>query len=320
MRYENAYADQVRLLVRILPAILEQDMFALKGGTAINLFVRDLPRLSVDIDLTYIPVADRDASLAAIDKGMKAIEKRIAKRLTGKMQITRVTGPGTDMATKLIVRNEGVQVKVEVTPVLRGCVFEPQVLPVSKRVEEEFGFAEARVVSHADLYAGKIVAALDRQHPRDLFDVRDLLRNEGINDELRTAFIVYVLSHNRTIGELLAPTLKDIEQEYERAFAGMTAEEVKVGELTEARAALVKAIVDDMPNAHRSFLLGFKKGDPDWSLLGVPGVENLPAVQWKMQNLDKLGKKKREELVTKLEAILTGRGGQVANGSTMARE
>ena len=308
MAYEKAYADQVRLLIRVLPAILEQDMFALKGGTAINLFIRDLPRLSVDIDLTYIPVGDREASLAAIDKGLKAIEKRIAKLLTGRKRITRVTAPKTNKATKLVIRNEDVQVKIEVTPVLRGCVFEPQFLTVSKRVEEEFGFAEARVVSHADLYAGKIVAALDRQHPRDLFDVRDLLRNEGIDDQLRTAFIVYLLSHNRTISELLAPTLKDIEKEYERAFAGMTVEKVNVGELTKARTALVEAIVGDMPDGHKSFLLGFKKGDPDWSLLGVPGAENLPAVQWKMQNLNKLGKTKRAELVTKLEAVLAGSG------------
>jgi hypothetical protein len=197
-----------------------------------------------------------------------------------------------------------VQVKIEVTPVLRGCVFEPQLLSVSKRVEEEFGFAEARVVSHADLYAGKIVAALDRQHPRDLFDVRDLLRNEGIDDDLRTAFIVYVLSHDRPMNELLAPKFKDIEREYEGAFAGMTTEEVNIGELTEARTVLVGTIVGDMSDGHKSFLLGFKKGDPDWSLLSVPDAENLPAVRWKMQNLDKLNKEKRDELVTKLEAVL----------------
>ena len=62
----------------------------------------------------------------------------------------------------------GVQTRIEVTPVLRGCVYEPKLLTVSRSVEETFGFAEVRVVSFADLYGGKIVAALDRQHPRDL--------------------------------------------------------------------------------------------------------------------------------------------------------
>ena len=106
---------------------------------------------------------------------------------------------------------DGAKIKIEVTPVLRGCVYEPAVRSVSARVEEEFGFAEIQVVSFADLYAGKIVAALDRQHPRDLFDVRDLLANEGIDDDLRKAFIVYILSHNRPMAEVLAPARLDIE-------------------------------------------------------------------------------------------------------------
>ena len=52
------YADQVQLLVRLLPIVADERDFALKGGTAINLFYRDLPRLSVDTDLTYVPVKD----------------------------------------------------------------------------------------------------------------------------------------------------------------------------------------------------------------------------------------------------------------------
>jgi predicted nucleotidyltransferase component of viral defense system len=83
------------------------------------------------------------------------------------------------IVTKLIVQMPDAQIKIEVTPVLRGCVFEPQVRRVRPGVEDAFGFAEIQVVSFADLYAGKIMAALDRQHPRDLFDVRDLLANEA---------------------------------------------------------------------------------------------------------------------------------------------
>ena len=124
--------------------------------------------------------------------------------------------------TRLIVREGGVQTKIEVTPVLRGCVYEPQTRSVSETVESEFGFAEIPVVSFADLYAGKIVAALDRQHPRDLFDVRDLLANEGIDDALRKAFIVYLISHDRPMSEVLAPTRKDISDEFLRGFEGMT--------------------------------------------------------------------------------------------------
>ena len=56
MAFREVYRRQVQLLIRVLPSIAEEACFALKGGTAINLFVRDMPRLSVDIDLTYLPV------------------------------------------------------------------------------------------------------------------------------------------------------------------------------------------------------------------------------------------------------------------------
>jgi len=55
----DIYRSQVELLLRVLPYVAKEKVFALKGGTAINLFVRDLPRLSVDIDLTYLPFEDR---------------------------------------------------------------------------------------------------------------------------------------------------------------------------------------------------------------------------------------------------------------------
>lgn len=79
MAFLDRYRSQVALLIRILPFVAEEPDFALKGGTAINLFVRDMPRLSVDIDLTYLPVQDRKASLAAIDAAMKRIAALIER-------------------------------------------------------------------------------------------------------------------------------------------------------------------------------------------------------------------------------------------------
>jgi hypothetical protein len=193
---------------------------------------------------------------------------------------------------------------VEVTPVLRGCVYEPETRSVSKAVEAAFGFAEMPVVSFADLYAGKIVAALDRQHPRDLFDIRDLLADEGIDDPLRRAFTVYLLSHDRPMAEVLAPTRKDISDEFLIGFEGMTAEPVSRDELIAAREALIAEIAGEMPDAHRQFLISFERGEPDWMLLGVPGAERLPAVKWRQQNLDKLTAKKRDELVEALGKFL----------------
>src|SRR5580658_5678240 len=154
MAFRDIYRRQAALLIRILPLIAEESCFALKGGTAINLFIRDMPRLSVDIDLTYVPVAPRAESLAAIDAAMKRIVARVKKAMPN----AQVTMSGSEGAiTKIFVREGGVQTKIEVTPVLRGCVYEPETRSVTKSVESAFGFAEIPVVSFADLYAGKIV-------------------------------------------------------------------------------------------------------------------------------------------------------------------
>jgi hypothetical protein len=191
-----------------------------------------------------------------------------------------------------------------VTPVLRGCVYDPETRSVSRSVEAQFGFAEIQVVGFPGLYAGKLVAALDRQHPRDLFDVRDLLANEGIGEDLRKAFIVYILSHNRPMAEVLVPTRQDIAQEFERGFDGMTKKPVKLDDLLQAREDLITELVGKMPNEHRKFLTSFKNGKPEWELLGIPHVEELPAVQWKIQNLAKMDPKRREQLIGNLRKAL----------------
>jgi len=303
MPYSEEYRRQVALLVRMLPYIAEEECFALKGGTAINLFVRDMPRLSVDIDLTYLPVEPRAESLAGIDAAMRRIWE-LTQSVSPAEDVTPHKLHGEDIITRLTARGGGVQIKVEVTPVLRGCVYDPDVMTVAPHVEDEFGFAEMKVVSFPDLYAGKIVAALDRQHPRDLFDIRDLLANEGIDENLRRAFIVYLLSHGRPMSEVLAPTRKDISHEFAHGFAGMTENPVTLDELLEARERLIAAITGDMPEEHRKFLLSFERGEPDWALLGLDGIASLPAVQWRQQNLDKLSADKRAALVSGLDAVL----------------
>jgi predicted nucleotidyltransferase component of viral defense system len=301
MPFNDQYRRQVALLIRALPVVAAEEQFALKGGTAINLFIRDMPRLSVDIDLTYLPVEPRINSLASIDAAMK----RIAERLRNVLPGSRVNESVTDNTiTKLIIRADGVQIKVEVTPVLRGCVYEPETRSVCEAVEREFGFAEIKVVSFADLYAGKLVAALDRQHPRDLFDVRDLLAIEGIDDQLRRAFIVYMLSHHRPMSEVLAPPRKQLSEEFLRGFEGMTEQPVALDELFATREALIDDIVGRMPTEHRRFLVSFERGEPDWPLLDIPGVADLPAVRWRIQNLDTLSGEKRAALVERLEEVL----------------
>jgi hypothetical protein len=291
------YRRQAALLVKAIPLVATETCFALKGGTAVNLFVRDMPRLSVDIDLTYLPIADRRASLKEIDAAMRRIADRIGRGIPG-ARVNPSTLSGENFVAKLIVQADGVQIKIEVTPVLRG----------SARTEDRFGFAEIQVVSFPDLYAGKIVAALDRQHPRDLFDVRDLLANEGINDDLRKAFIVYLLSHNRPMAEVLAPIRLDISAEFARGFAGMTETLVTLDELLQAREDVITGIVGNMPAEHRRFLISIKRGEPDWALLNLPGAEALPAVRWRLKNLARLNATKRAALLARLGDVIGIRG------------
>lgn len=303
MARPDHYRAQAALLIDVMPFVAAEGEFALKGGTAINFFLRNLPRLSVDIDLTYLKVAGRAESLAAINAAMKRLGSTIGRALPH-VRVNEVVNITENIVTKLTVQRPGAQIKIEVTPVLRGCVFPPEMRSVSALVEADFGFAETQVVSFADLYAGKIMAALDRQHPRDLFDVRDLLSNEGITDRLRQAFIVYLISHGRPIAEVLRSPQKDITAAFAGEFAGMSKGEVSIEELTAARATLVSRIIGDMPDAHRQFLISFKAGSPDWDLLGVPEARHLPAVKWKQVNLDGLDPTHRQRLVAILREAL----------------
>lgn len=301
MAIAETYRRQVALLLRVLPHVAEEDCFALKGGTAINLFYRDMPRLSVDIDLTYLPIQTRRDSLDAINRAMKRISAGIQSDIPN---VRLTTSTIENAITRLTIRSDDAQIKVEVTPVLRGCVYPPELRAVSPAVEDAFGFAEINVVSFADLFAGKCVAALDRQHPRDLFDVRDLFLHEGIDDALRRAFIVYLLSHNRPMSEVLAPTRKDVSTEFLRGFEGMTATPVSLTDLLAVRERLISEIVGNMPQEHRRFLVSFEQGTPEWSLLGVNDADKLPAIRWRQQNLDSLDPKRRGLLVDELKAAL----------------
>lgn len=303
MAYSDICRKQVGLLIQTLPYVADEDCFALKGGTAINLFIRDMPRLSVDIDLTYLPIADRPTSLSEIDSALKRIGENI-RQSDDSIQITESAPHTRNEITKLIVRTrDRTQIKIEVTPVLRGCVYYPQIMTVSSTVEDEFGFAETKVLSFEDIYAGKIMAALDRQHPRDLFDVHLLLSNEGISDDLRAALIVYLISHDHSPHSLLDPVLRDVSQDFTQNFIGMTNEKVDLDTLLNARSDLITNVVGNMPDYHKDFLVSFYSRRPDWSLLGLDGIDELPAVKWRELNLDRAGEGTKEEIVRKLIAI-----------------
>jgi len=298
----SGYYRQVQLLMRALPLVAEEKCFALKGGTAINLFVRDMPRLSVDIDLVYLPMDDRDVALSSITEALDRIAAKILSSIR-ETQVQKSYESRSD-ALRLIVKQGEVQIKIELSPVLRGTVFPEELREVSEKVEAQFGYAEMSVVSIPDLYAGKLCAALDRQHPRDLFDVKFLLENEGLTDDLRKAFLVYLISHNRPISELLSPTRKDLKAVYENEFVRMAQIDVPLQELEAVRETLIRGLNAALTESERRFLLSFKALKPDWSLLGFPHVENLPAVRWKILNLSKMDTDKRLQAYKKLEDVL----------------
>ncbi len=159
------YFNQIRLLVQILPLLNDFSCFALKGGTAINLFYRDMPRLSVDIDLVYLPIRKREASLGDISKNLKKLGATIKSNIK-EVTVQHLPLDDNFFISKLIVIVENAVVKIEVSPVLRGTVYKPQFMRISSTVEKVIGFAQVNVVSFEDLFAGKIVATLDSQHPR----------------------------------------------------------------------------------------------------------------------------------------------------------
>jgi predicted nucleotidyltransferase component of viral defense system len=301
MPFADIYRRQVALLIRLLPIVAEEECFALKGGTAINLFVRDMPRLSVDIDLTYVPVQSYEASIAAIDAAMGRIGERVKASIPG----STIAEGRKGARTHLLVRAHGVTSEIEVTPVMCGCVNEPELKRVTAAVEDAFGFAEMALLSFADLYAGKFVAALDRQHPRDFFDTRELLANEGIDDALRRAFLVYLVCHSRPMHEVLAARRKDMTFEFNRGFDGMVDKPVTLDELVAAREVFIAKAVGEMPAAHRMFLIAFVRGEPDWASIGLPGAANLPAVKWRQLNLDKLTAEKRAAEADSIERVLS---------------
>jgi predicted nucleotidyltransferase component of viral defense system len=217
----QVYRAQVDLLLQVLPYVAKEEIFALKGGTAINLLIRNLPRFSVDIDLTYIPIDSRSKALQNIQKGLNRIKTEIERNVNGVSVSLVSLGEGSDV--KLNCQGQNAQIKIEVNTITRGVVYPTKLLQVVDFVQDEFDkFAAINVVSLAELYGGKICAAIDRQHPRDLFDVKLLLENEGLTDKIWEGFKVGLISHYKPIGELLSPILKDQKSAFDNQFAGMT--------------------------------------------------------------------------------------------------
>lgn len=297
----QVYLDSARLLTRVAPLVLIEDTFALKGGTAINLFVRDMPRLSVDLDLVFPDhTLPRDQALQHINEAIRQSAARLQK------QGFQTHAPATTESgeTKLLVRRGGIEVKIEVNFVMRGTVHPVHMASLTEAARDTLqADLEIPVVSFEDVYGGKLVAAMDRQHPRDLFDVTELFAHEGITAGIRRAFVVYLASHNRPVHEVLFPSLRDIRQDFEHNFAGMTTEPVELDALLAARERMMSELQKGLSADERRFLLSLVAAAPEWSLLGVPHLEQLPGVRWKLQNLERLRKTNARKFAEQSDAL-----------------
>ncbi|KNC90308.1 nucleotidyl transferase AbiEii/AbiGii toxin family protein [Trabulsiella odontotermitis] len=305
MDLRDSYARQVRLLMTALPHVAQESCFALKGGTAINLFVQDFPRLSVDIDLTYTSFVDRHTDLAAINDALR----RITDSLNNRPGISAIRQKNKADEKRIIVNTTDAQIKIEVSPVWRGLLLPPAEIPVCEKAEMEYGFTIMNVVSLADLYGGKICAALDRQHPRDLFDVLMMLEKPGLTREIFDGFLCYLAGHPRPIAELLSPNwdAARIATLYAQEFAGMTQLDISLESLLSVTTLLPHALKSHLTEQDRQFLLSYKQNNPDWSLYRYPDIQHLPAIRWKRRNLSVLNETspaKFTAAVSKLEGLL----------------
>jgi len=297
------YLAQSRLVMQVIPIIHDEQVFSLKGGTAINFFIRDLPRLSIDIDLTYSDVESRDITLEKSTKALNRIIAALTKRL-GLHVVIQKDKKG-EFITKIEVQGRDAQIKIEPNFVFRGSVFPTTEKQTQPKVEALLGCsAIMRILSFEDLYAGKLCAMLNRQHPRDVFDAKLLLDNEGISDKLLDAFVIYLASDSRPIDELLSPNIKDLTKSFNLEFRGMTREAFDVDALIDVRDYLCKNIINKLSQNHKQFLLSLMQMRPQWGLVDVPvDIESLPGIRFKQINLKRMSKKKHLNYLQRIESL-----------------
>lgn len=280
------YVDTVRLLLAIAPAVFQSPRFALKGGTALNLFLQNMPRLSVDIDVVFTDRAlSREHALRAIAGDLKAAKAAIST--LGYRANLPTSKSGDDV--KLFVEANGLRVKVEVNFVFRGTVLPVTRRPLMPLAQELFTTDIALpLLDPAELYGGKLVAAMDRQHPRDMFDVLKMLERFGWQSSFVDCFVAYLAGHKRPVHEVLFPRKLPLEPAFSNEFAGLTSDDVALTLLEQTQEHVILQLPRALTSDHRKFLLSLVRAEPEWDLMPFAHLQRLPALQWKLFNLRKL--------------------------------
>jgi len=162
------------------------------------------------------------------------------------------------------------------------------------------------ILASAELYGSKLVAAMDRQHPRDIFDVMHMLDQFGWQASLVDCFVAYLAGHNRPVHEVLFPAAKPLEPRFTNEFVGMTRDAIALDTLTQIQARLLDELPRQLTPAHRDFLLSLVQGDPAWDLMPMPHLRELPALKWKLMDLAKLKKSSTSRFAAQ-QQMLKGR-------------
>ena len=297
---KDRYRKQVALLIRILPSVYGIREFAIHGGTAINLFHKDMPRYSVDIDITYIPLEDREKSLSAINHRLLTLKGSIERSIPG---IDVIHKPDV---WKLLCTLDDATVKIEVNGTKRGIIGDTMDMPLCEKARSEFSMGcLARTVSFSQLYGGKVVAALSRQHPRDLFDCK-YMAVESFKD-IKDGLMLCLLGSDRPIIETLKPNVINQAEALENQFSGMTDIPFNYSDYTSVREHLSHWVNDNLNDRDKAFLLSFESGTPDWSKCSAGDLSAYPSIQWKLLNIGRLKQsnpKKHKDGIAKLKAYL----------------
>ena len=288
------------LLIRIMPSVYKIKEFAVHGGTAISLFHRNLLRYSVDIDVTYIPIENRQQSLASINQKLLEVKKNIEKTIPG------VVVKHKPDVWKLLCTLGDATVKIEVNATKRGIIGDVVELPLCEKARNEFSMGcKARTVSFSQLYGGKITAALSRQHPRDLFDCKYMELQSF--DDVKNGFMLCLLGSDKPIIESLQPHDIDQTEALENQFQGMTETPFGYEDYLESKTALLSLVNGGLTITDKEFLLSFEQGEPDWNKCCAGDLSQYPSVQWKLLNIGKLEESnpvKFEQGVNKLRRYL----------------
>lgn len=296
MIMNNIYKKQVGLLIKIVPSIYKIKEFAIHGGTAINLFVKNLPRYSVDLDITYIPIKEREESLADINRLLLELKSHLEKSIPG---IKVIHKPAI---WKLQCTHNGATVKIEVNGTKRGIVGDIEEKDLCLKAQDEFNMnCRARIVSFSLLYGGKIAAALNRQHPRDLFDFKQMDINSF--NEVKQGFILCILGSDKPIVESLLPNPIDQSKALESQFRGMTDIEFNYSDFESSRGDLIKLVNENLTITDKEFILSFEMGNPDWDKCCAGDLREFPSVKWKLQNILNLKKENSDKFNIGMEKL-----------------